>query len=145
MSRTSRRSLRWTKPNCVVSSGYSARGTASEKVRCCAIACRHSIQELICNRTAVDVDTFANNRLSVTLLKDCPIGYLADLMSTEVANGGNVLLEHLTDPRTRGSYHPAKAPLMHALKGPENEDLTFFDWLRNTVSLDLARAANFAE
>ena len=55
-------------------------------------------------------------------------------MSTEVATGGNVLLEHLTDPRTHGSYHPAKAPLMHALKGPENESVTFFDWLRNTVS-----------
>lgn len=82
------------------------------------------------------MDTFANNRLSVTLLKDCPIGHLADLMATESGIGGNVLLEHLTDPRTHGSYHPAKAPLMHALKGPENEDITFFDWLRGSVGLN---------
>lgn len=79
------------------------------------------------------MDTFANNRLSITLLKDCPVGNLADLMSTEVATGGNVLVEHLTDPRTHGSYDPAKAPLMHALNGAENDAITFFDWLRNTV------------
>lgn len=87
------------------------------------------------DRAVVDVDTFANNRLSITLMKDCPVGNLADLMSTEVATGGNVILEHLTDPRTHGSYDPAKAPLMHALKGPENESVTFFDWLRNTVGI----------
>lgn len=108
------------------------RGTASRRVRLCT---RSSIIffKLTRGRAVVDVDTFANNRLSITLLKDCPVGNLADLMSTEVATGGNVLVEHLTDPRTHGSYDPAKAPLMHALNGAENDAITFFDWLRNTV------------
>ncbi|TFY63828.1 hypothetical protein EVJ58_g3019 [Rhodofomes roseus] len=89
------------------------------------LATRHCFKE-------VDVDTFANNRLSVALLKNSPIMNLADLYATEVGNGGNVLYEHLSDPRSNGSYHPAKSPLMYALKGPGNETVGFFDWLRST-------------
>ncbi|KZT67104.1 S-adenosyl-L-methionine-dependent methyltransferase [Daedalea quercina L-15889] len=76
----------------------------------------------------VDVDTFANNRLSVALLKSCPIANIADLMATESAKGGNVLLENLTDPRFGGSHDPAKAAIMYAVLGPEHEKVDVYEW-----------------
>ncbi|KAH9831341.1 S-adenosyl-L-methionine-dependent methyltransferase [Rhodofomes roseus] len=86
---------------------------------------RHCFQE-------VDVDTFANNRISLALQTSNPLMCYIDLLTTEGYQSGAVLYEHLTDPRSNGSYHPTKTALMYAIKGPENETAGLFEWLHAT-------------
>ncbi|KAH9922936.1 S-adenosyl-L-methionine-dependent methyltransferase [Fomitopsis serialis] len=97
------------------------QGKLSRILRC--LATRHCFRE-------VAIDKYAHNRLSLMLRKSNPIMHLADVYLTDIATGGNVLYETITDPRCMNSDDLAKAPVMYAVNGPENEGAMFFDWLR---------------
>ncbi|KAH9949707.1 S-adenosyl-L-methionine-dependent methyltransferase [Amylocystis lapponica] len=76
----------------------------------------------------VDTDVFANNRLSLVLLSSSSVSDLVSLHTTEMARGGSLFLETLSDKEYAFSYDPTKAPYMYAVRN-EGIQGTYFDWM----------------
>ncbi|KAH9949723.1 S-adenosyl-L-methionine-dependent methyltransferase [Amylocystis lapponica] len=85
------------------------------------LATRHCFRE-------VDIDVFANNRLSLILQSSNSAGDLATLYTDEVAQGAFTLYETLKDPDCGYSYEPTKSPFMYSV-ADEGVDGTFFNWM----------------
>ncbi|KIJ65863.1 hypothetical protein HYDPIDRAFT_87240 [Hydnomerulius pinastri MD-312] len=77
----------------------------------------------------VDIDTFANNRLSLILHSENPVRHMVSLHVEACAKGAAVFYESLKDPETAYSYEPGHAPVMYA-NNKEGITGTFFDWMR---------------
>ncbi|KAF9243109.1 hypothetical protein BU15DRAFT_72308 [Melanogaster broomeanus] len=76
----------------------------------------------------VDMDTFANNRLSLVLHTENPARHMVNLQADACAKGAAVLYETLKDPVNGYSDDPAHAPVMFA-NNKEGITGTFFDWM----------------
>ncbi|KAG2366736.1 O-methyltransferase-domain-containing protein [Suillus spraguei] len=76
----------------------------------------------------VDMDVFANNRLSLILLNGNPVRNLALIHTEEIGKGATVFYETLKDPKIAYSYEPTFAPVMYAINKDGTEG-TFFDWM----------------
>ncbi|EGN97119.1 hypothetical protein SERLA73DRAFT_92093 [Serpula lacrymans var. lacrymans S7.3] len=77
----------------------------------------------------VDVDVFANNRLSLMLKSSSNVSCLARIYAQDVSQAAESLYETLVDPDFAASYEPDKAPLIYALR-KRNIQGSFFDWMR---------------
>ncbi|KIJ09826.1 hypothetical protein PAXINDRAFT_86916 [Paxillus involutus ATCC 200175] len=77
----------------------------------------------------VDMDTFANNRLSLVLHRDNPIHHKIKLQAKAHSRGAAVVYETLKDPEYGHSNDPSHAPVMFA-NNKEGITGTFFDWMR---------------
>ncbi|KAG9311288.1 hypothetical protein JVU11DRAFT_8376 [Chiua virens] len=84
--------------------------------------------------TEVKPGVFANNRISLVALSTCNAAALSLFEAQNVTPGAIVLYESMSEPDWAESYHPDKAPLMHALekKGIKGD---FFDWIRQDDEL----------
>jgi hypothetical protein len=80
----------------------------------------------------VETDTFANNRLSLTLHSENPVHHIIRLRSEVTAKGASVLYETLKDSKTAYSEDPEHAPFMYA-NNKEGITGTFFDYMRQDV------------
>jgi hypothetical protein len=80
----------------------------------------------------VDMDVFANNRLSLILLNENPVRHMILLHVEAAAKGASVLYETLKDPKIAYSYEPSIAPTMYAIN-KEGTEGTFFDWMARNV------------
>jgi len=80
----------------------------------------------------VETDTFANNRLSLTLHSENPIRHIVSLHVEGGAKGSDMLYETLKDSKTAYSEDPEHAPVMYA-NNMEGITGTFFDWMRQDV------------
>ncbi|KAG2074760.1 S-adenosyl-L-methionine-dependent methyltransferase [Suillus decipiens] len=89
----------------------------------------------------VDMDVFANNRLSLILLSRNPVRNLALLHVEEIAKGATVFYETLKDPKIAYSYEPTVAPVMYAINKDGTEG-TFFDWMARNSYHTSMRALN---
>lgn len=76
----------------------------------------------------VDMDVFANNRLSLIMRKENPVKNMMLLHVEAVAKGASVFYETLKDPKIAYSYEPTIAPVMYAINKNGTEG-TFFDWM----------------
>lgn len=76
----------------------------------------------------VDMDVFANNRLSLILLEENPVKHMINLHVEAVARGASVFYDTLKDPKIAYSYEPTIAPTMYAMN-KEGTEGTFFDWM----------------
>lgn len=76
----------------------------------------------------VDMDVFANNRLSLILLNENPVRHMILLHVEAAGKGASVLYETLKDPKIAYSYEPSIAPTMYAIN-KEGTEGTFFDWM----------------
>ena len=87
----------------------------------------------------MEVDTFANNRLSLILQSDNPVRDLVSLHIEGTDKGASVLYETLKDSKTAYSEDPKHAPGMYAYN---KEGITgkFFDLMRQEVRKYLVRA-----
>ncbi|KAG1742550.1 O-methyltransferase-domain-containing protein [Suillus lakei] len=65
--------------------------------------------------TRVDMDVFANNRLSLIMRKENPVKNMMLLHVEAVAKGASVFYETLKDPKIAYSYEPTIAPVMYAI------------------------------
>ncbi|KIJ15468.1 hypothetical protein PAXINDRAFT_77055 [Paxillus involutus ATCC 200175] len=77
----------------------------------------------------VDVDTFANNRLSLILHSENPVRHMIRLQAEACEKGVAVVYETLKNPENGHSNDPAHAPVMFA-NNKEGITGTFFDWMR---------------
>lgn len=80
----------------------------------------------------VDMDVFANNRLSLILLEENPVKHMVMLHVEAVARGASVFYDTLKDPKIAYSYEPTIAPTMYATN-KEGTEGTFFDWMAKHV------------
>jgi hypothetical protein len=62
----------------------------------------------------VETDTFANNRLSLTLHNENPVCHIVSLHVEGAAKGSVVLYETLKDSQSAYSEDPEHAPVMYA-------------------------------
>ncbi|KAG1817962.1 S-adenosyl-L-methionine-dependent methyltransferase [Suillus subaureus] len=76
----------------------------------------------------VDMDVFANNRVSLILLNENPVRHMILLHVESTSMGASVLYETLKDPKIAYSYDPVIAPVMYAINKNGTEG-TFFDWM----------------
>ncbi|KAG1835539.1 S-adenosyl-L-methionine-dependent methyltransferase [Suillus variegatus] len=74
----------------------------------------------------VDMNVFANNRLSLILLDENPVRYMILFHVDIVAKGAPVFYETLKDPKIAYSYEPTVAPVMYAINKNGTEG-TIFD------------------
>ncbi|KIK79502.1 hypothetical protein PAXRUDRAFT_834060 [Paxillus rubicundulus Ve08.2h10] len=77
----------------------------------------------------LDMDTFANNRLSLVLHSENAVGHMIKLHAEGCTKGLSVVYETLKDAETGYSNDPAHAPIMFA-NNKEGITGTFFDWMR---------------
>jgi len=82
----------------------------------------------------VDVDVFANNRLSMILHSENNVRHMVNLHVESCAKGAAVLYDTLKDARTAYSYEPTDSPLMFA-NNKEGIYGEFFDFMRQDVRL----------
>ena len=80
----------------------------------------------------METDTFANNRLSLTLHSENPVHHIVSLHVETAAKGSAVLYETLTDSTTAYSEDPEHAPVIYA-NNKEGITGTMFDWMRQDV------------
>ncbi|KAG1865914.1 S-adenosyl-L-methionine-dependent methyltransferase [Suillus subalutaceus] len=103
---------------------------------CVRVAARENISDILLNYpkatrgcyNEVDMDVFANNRLSLILLNANPVRHMILLHVEPVARGAAVFYETLKDPKIAYSYEPTVAPVMYAIN-KEGTEGTFFDWM----------------
>ena len=84
------------------------------------------------SRLLVETDTFANNRLSLTLHNENPVHHMISLRTEVTGKGASVLYETLKDSRTAYSEEPEHAAFMYA-NNKEGITGTFFDCMRQDV------------
>lgn len=77
----------------------------------------------------VDMDTFANNRLSLIMKSSNDCSCLTAIHAQDVSQGAGALYETLTDPEYATSYEPDKAPMIYVLKQKGLKG-SFFDWMK---------------
>jgi hypothetical protein len=82
----------------------------------------------------VDMDVFANNRLSMILHNENPVRHMVNLHVESCAKAAAVFYDSLKDPRTAYSYEPTDAPFMFA-NNKEGIQGEFFDFMRQDVRL----------
>ena len=80
----------------------------------------------------METDTFANNRLSLTLHSENPVHHRISLQIEVTAKGASVLYETLKDSKTAYSEDPEHAAFMYA-NNKEGITGTFFDYMRQDV------------
>ena len=80
----------------------------------------------------METDTFANNRLSLTLHSENPVHHMISLQIEVTAKGASVLYETLKDSKTAYSEDPEHAAFMYA-NNKEGITGTFFDYMRQDV------------
>lgn len=85
--------------------------------------------------STVDIDVFANNRLSMILHTDNPVSDFADICTDEAPKAALVLYENLVDPTTAGSYEPSLSPFMYAVK--DSFTGSFFEFQKLYVRMPL--------
>ncbi|KIK82024.1 hypothetical protein PAXRUDRAFT_832449 [Paxillus rubicundulus Ve08.2h10] len=78
----------------------------------------------------VDMDTFANNRLSLALHHDNPICHKIELQAETYSKGAAMVYDTLKDPEYGHSNDPSHAPVMFA-NNKEGITGTFFDWMKH--------------
>ena len=81
---------------------------------------------------SVEMDTFANNRLSLILHTENPVHHLVNLDIEAHTRATPVLYETLKDPKTAFSEDPDHSPLMYA-NSKAGITGTFFDWVKQQV------------
>ncbi|KAG1828530.1 O-methyltransferase-domain-containing protein [Suillus variegatus] len=77
------------------------------------------------NTPPVEMDVFANNRLSLILLDEHPVKYMILLHVESTAKGATVFYETLKDPRIAYSYEQTAAPVMYAINKDGTEGTAF--------------------
>ncbi|KIJ15470.1 hypothetical protein PAXINDRAFT_32536, partial [Paxillus involutus ATCC 200175] len=80
----------------------------------------------------LEMDTFANNRLSLVLHSENPVGHMIKLHAEGCTKGLSVVYETLKDAEIGYSNDPVHAPIMFA-NNKEGITGTFFDWMRQDV------------
>ena len=80
----------------------------------------------------METDTFANNRLSLTLHSENPVRHLVKFRAEVYPKGAAMLYETLKDPKTAFSEDPDHSPVMYA-NNKAGITGTFFDWIKQQV------------
>jgi len=80
----------------------------------------------------VEMDTFANNRLSLVLHSKNPVRHILNRQAETNVKGSTMLYETLKDPKTALSDEPDHSPLMYA-NNKEGFVGGFYDWMKHQI------------